>query len=110
MKKNSYVNVRVDEKSKEDVEKILANLGMNTSMAINLFFNQIILKQGLPFDVKLPKRDYLKRKVALASAINLTGGRSVPEKFNKILKLYAKGDIDYDVALYAIKKEYTSHE
>ena len=26
------------------------------------------------------------------------------KKFKKIINLYARGDIDYDVALYAIKK------
>ena len=40
----------------------------------------------------------------LAEAINLTGGKTYPKKFNKIISLYAKGDIDYDVALYAIKE------
>ena len=40
----------------------------------------------------------------LAEAWNLTGGKPYSKKFNKISNLYVRGDVDYDVALYAIKK------
>ena len=30
-------------------------LGISVSSAINMFYKQIILQQGIPFDVKLPK-------------------------------------------------------
>lgn len=106
--KNSYINVRVEGEIKLKVERILDDLGINTSTAIDIFLNQIILKDGLPFDVKIPKKDYKERQMELASAINLTGGKEYPREFKKIISLYAKGDIDYDVALYAIKKEYVN--
>ena len=40
----------------------------------------------------------------MAEALSLTGGNPYPKKFKKIINLYARGDIDYDVTLYAIKK------
>ena len=106
MIKNAYINVRVEEKTKEEADQILELLGINMSTAIDLYLNQIILKKGLPFEVRVPRRNTNEKLKELAEALNLTGGKTFPKKFNKILTLYARGDIDYDVALYAIKKEY----
>jgi DNA-damage-inducible protein J len=108
MKKDAFINVRVDEKTKSDVDEILIDLGINMSTAIDIYLSQILLNQGLPFEVKIPKKEMTSRTQELAKAINLTGGKTYPRKFNKIISLYAKGDIDYDVAIYAIKKEFVS--
>ena len=40
---------------KEQAEKILNTLGVPVSNAINMFYKQIILQRGLPFDVKMPQ-------------------------------------------------------
>lgn len=106
--KNAYLSIRVDSNVKAEVETILDNLGISTSTAIDMFLSQIVLNNGLPFDVKIPKNDYRKRQMELASAINLTGGNEYPKRFKKIISLYAQGDIDYDVAIYAIKKVYSN--
>ena len=39
---------------KEQAEGILAALGIPASNAINMFYKQIILQRGLPFEVKMP--------------------------------------------------------
>ncbi len=106
MSKNTYINVRVESSTKHEVEEILDTLGMNMSTAIDIYLSQIKLKKGLPFQVKVPKSDVNTKTLELAQALNLTGGKPFPKRFNKIVSLYANGDIDYDVALYAIKKEY----
>ncbi|QLY39846.1 type II toxin-antitoxin system RelB/DinJ family antitoxin [Hujiaoplasma nucleasis] len=106
MSKNAYINVRVDEKTKKDVEDILEILGINMSTAIDIFLNQIVLNNGLPFKMKMPSMDITVKEQELAEALNLTGGKPYPKKFKKIINLYGRGDIDYDVAFYAIKKIY----
>ncbi|BDR55984.1 type II toxin-antitoxin system RelB/DinJ family antitoxin [Xylocopilactobacillus apis] len=53
MTKYSAVNARVDEKTKKEAEKIFSDLGLNRTTAINLFYKQVILKHGLPFDLKI---------------------------------------------------------
>ncbi|MGD9679220.1 MAG: type II toxin-antitoxin system RelB/DinJ family antitoxin [Vulcanibacillus sp.] len=108
MRKEAYINVRVDEKTKSEVDEILADLGINMSTAIDIYLKQISLNQGLPFEVRKPKKEIVAKTKALAEVINLTGGKTYPKKFNKIISLYAKGDIDYDVALYAIKREFAN--
>ena len=48
----SPINVMVDSKTKEDANRILKDLGLSMSTAINLFLKQVIKNDGLPFEVK----------------------------------------------------------
>ena len=106
--KNAYINTRVDSKTKSEAEAILNELGINISTAINMFLSQIILKEGIPFEVCKPKTNKKRELMKLAQAINLTGGKDYPKKFTKLFRLYSNGDISYEVALYAIKREFTN--
>lgn len=54
MAKSASVYARIDPKLKEQAEAILSALGIPTSSAIDMFFKQIVLKKGLPFEVRLP--------------------------------------------------------
>ena len=47
---NLYVNIEPD--VKKQAENILSTLGISASNAINMFYKQIILHKGLPFEVK----------------------------------------------------------
>ena len=55
--KSSNINIRVDKELKEKCEKIYESLGINMSIAINLFLNQTIRVNGIPFEIKAPKLD-----------------------------------------------------
>ena len=55
MNKTANLYARIEPDVKEEAEKVLEALGIPVSNAINMFYKQIILQQGLPFDVKLPK-------------------------------------------------------
>ena len=48
----STVQVRVSEKSKKNVEKILESLGLDVTTAVRMFFCRIEMEHGLPFPVK----------------------------------------------------------
>ena len=45
---------RIEPDVKEQAESILSTLGIPASNAINMFYKQIILQRGLPFEVKIP--------------------------------------------------------
>lgn len=49
MKKGNNVSVHVDPEVKQEVDELLEDLCMTEEMAINLFFRQILVDQGLPF-------------------------------------------------------------
>ena len=55
MAKSANLYARIEPEVKEQAESILSELGMPASNAINMFYKQIILRRGLPFDVKLPQ-------------------------------------------------------
>ncbi len=59
-KKNSPINVMVDKETKEEATKILKEVGLSMSTAINLFLKQVINHNGLPFEVRKPNEDTLK--------------------------------------------------
>ena len=42
---------------KQDVEKVLAKIGLNSTTAITMFYSQIKLHQGLPFDARIPNAE-----------------------------------------------------
>ena len=48
---------RVEPELKAKAEVILARLGMSPSDAVNIFLSQVVLKEGLPFEVRLPSRE-----------------------------------------------------
>ena len=52
--KSANLYARIEPDVKERAETILAALGIPASNAITMFYKQIILQNGLPFDV--PRR------------------------------------------------------
>lgn len=54
MAKSANLYARIEPDLKEQAESILAALGIPASNAITMFYKQIILQRGMPFEVKLP--------------------------------------------------------
>jgi len=54
MAKTANIYARIEPDVKEQAESILTALGIPASNAINMFYKQIILQRGLPFEVKMP--------------------------------------------------------
>ena len=60
MAKTAMIRARTEPNLKEEVENILNKLGMTSTEAINLFYRQVKLRKGLPFDVKIPNKATLE--------------------------------------------------
>ncbi len=54
---DATLTVRTNKTLKERVGKILNELGLNHSTAINMFYHQVLAKKGIPFDVKIPNKE-----------------------------------------------------
>ena len=52
--KTANLYARIEPDVKVQAENILSSLGIPASNAINMFYKQIILQRGIPFEVKLP--------------------------------------------------------
>ena len=57
MPKSSSVFSKVEPELKEQAEKVLLQLGIPMANAINLYLRQIVLRRGIPFDVRLPHNE-----------------------------------------------------
>lgn len=55
MANTTAVYARIDTGLKENAESILARLGISPSGAIQMLYSQIVLRNGMPFDLTLPK-------------------------------------------------------
>lgn len=47
--------IRIEETTKKQAVELLEGLGLNLSDAVNMFLKQVILRNGIPFDVKYPE-------------------------------------------------------
>jgi DNA-damage-inducible protein J len=54
MTKSAMIRARVDPTLKEEVETVFNQLGLSATQAITLFYHQVKLSQGIPFEIRLP--------------------------------------------------------
>lgn len=67
MTKSAMIRARVDPQLKDEVEGILQELGVSTTQALTLFYQQIRLRKGIPFDIRLPENAIELTNVASTS-------------------------------------------
>jgi DNA-damage-inducible protein J len=58
--KTVTIRARFDPQLKHDAEIILSMLGLSHTEAITLFYRQMILQHGLPFEIKIPSEEALE--------------------------------------------------
>ena len=58
--KTSIINARVRPELKGEVEQILSKLGISTTQAITMFFEQIKINRGIPFSLQLPNDETIE--------------------------------------------------
>lgn len=53
----AVINIRVNDEVKKEAETIFKSLGLNMSVAMNLFLKKCINENGIPFDLKIPNKE-----------------------------------------------------
>jgi DNA-damage-inducible protein J len=56
MTKTAVVHARIDADLKAGAETILKQIGVSSAEAIRMFYRQIEMNNGIPFDVKIPNK------------------------------------------------------
>lgn len=69
--KTANLYARIEPDVKEQAEKILETLGISASSAINMFYKQIVLNRGLPFEVKIPTQKPVNTSEITEAEFNL---------------------------------------
>ena len=84
MAKTATVRARIEPELKKDVENLFHELGMSTTEAINLFYRQVKLRSGLPFNVVMPNKTTERVLKETDRKINLVRCEDADDMFNKL--------------------------
>ena len=60
MTKSAIVQARMEPQLKEDADAILAQLGLNATTAITMFYTQVVQQRGMPLELKVPNEETLE--------------------------------------------------
>lgn len=82
--KTTTVRARLEPALKEETELILEQLGLSTTEAIRIFFRQIKLQRGMPFDLKLPNEDTVRAIEEAQKGNQLTSYNSPEKLFDEL--------------------------
>ena len=56
MAKTATIRARIEPRLKQEVEELFEEMGLTTTEAINLFYRQVKLRKGLPFNIAIPNK------------------------------------------------------
>lgn len=88
---NSLVTVRINPKTKRAAQKTLENLGLNLSVGVTLFLEQVAETESIPFTIATRRGHQLRNEKTLRKEIEWTlkhakGYRTAEEMHADILK------------------------
>ena len=72
------ITVRVNSDVKKAAEEVLHDLGMNITTAINVFLNQVIHSQGIPFTITRPHHPSAETLAAMEEAMLIARDPNTP--------------------------------
>jgi len=78
------IRARIDPALKEKTEDIFQRLGLSTTQAITLFYQQVNLHQGLPFEVRIPNETTRRTFEDTDAGKNVIGCQDVDDMFDKL--------------------------
>ena len=84
MAKTAMVRARIQPKLKRKAERILHRMGLNATQAITLFYRQVELRKGLPFQVVIPNATTLKTFEETDAGQDLVVCRNAEDMFKKL--------------------------
>ncbi|HEB29500.1 MAG TPA: type II toxin-antitoxin system RelB/DinJ family antitoxin [Spirochaetes bacterium] len=82
MSKTATVRARIEPDLKEEVENLFHELGLSTTDAINIFYKQVKLRHGFPFEVAIPNKLTEKALKKTDEGKNLIRHNDADDMFN----------------------------
>jgi DNA-damage-inducible protein J len=78
------IRARLEPELKENAETVLRRLGLNATQAITMFYKQVELRGGLPFDVVMPTPTTKRTFDATDAGRNLVLCEDADDMFDKL--------------------------
>ena len=82
--KSDVVRARIQPSLKNEAERIFRRLGLTHSQAIHLFYRQVTLARGLPFDVRVPNETTREAVAEAEDVSNLPRYPNVDALFDEL--------------------------
>ena len=84
MNKTSTVRARIEPDLKDKAEQVFHKLGLTSTQAITLFYKQVELRNGLPFEVVIPNETTLRTFDETDAGKNLVVCEDANDMFEKL--------------------------
>lgn len=84
MGKTGYITARIEPKLKARAARVLATVGVSTTDAITMFLRQVVLRNGLPFEVRVPNAE-TKRAIEELKSV---GTRSKLKRYSTAQEMF----------------------
>ena len=82
--KTATVRARIEPELKHDVETVLTLLGLSVSEAIEMFLRQVKLRNGIPFEIRIPNEITTQTFEDTDNGKNLTRHNNAKDMFDKL--------------------------
>lgn len=88
MAKTDTLHIRVEPSVKIKAEKTLNDLGLSITEAVNVFLNQVILHEGIPFKIEKPRYN----KETIQAMEDVKNGKNLSKAFDSIDEMFEELD------------------
>lgn len=84
MEKSILVSFRTKPELKKKADVIFETLGISKTEAFNMFLSNVILNNGIPFEVKIPNKETLEAVEDIENKRNLTSYNNLEEMYEDL--------------------------
>ncbi|MCX6991805.1 MAG: type II toxin-antitoxin system RelB/DinJ family antitoxin [Kiritimatiellaeota bacterium] len=84
MSKTAVIRARIEPELKQDAEGIFGRLGVSTTQAIAIFYKQVVLRKGLPFNVAIPNETTRRTFEATEAGRDVILCKNAEDMFKKL--------------------------
>ena len=88
MAKTDTLHIRVEPDVKIKAEETLNDLGLSITEAVNVFLNQVILHDGIPFKIEKPRYN----KETIQAMEDVKNGKNLSKAFDSVDEMFEELD------------------
>lgn len=88
MAKTDTLHIRIEPTVKQRAEETLNDLGLSITEAINVFLNQVILNDGIPFEIRKPRFN----KETIQAIKDTKNGKNLSKTFDSADEMFEELD------------------
>jgi len=96
MAKTAVINIRTDIETKKEIEVLYSAFGISVSDAVNIFFRQSLMQNGLPFAMQMPRYN-AETLAAIEEVAEMKRNPQLNKSFDSVEALFEELNSDNEV-------------